>query len=162
MLTKEFLSEKLSAGFPELKFEISEFRDEITVKLSKSFIVTVCDYLKNTEGLQFNYLEDITAIDWARKKERFEVVYILFSIDLKQRLKVKVGVEEKDAKVDSVSVIWKAANWFERETYDMYGITFNDHPDLRRMYMPEEFQHHPLRKDYPLMGHPGDLSLPQK
>ena len=78
------------------------------------------------------------------------------------RLRLKVDVDESDCTIDSVSSVWQAANWQERETYDMYGIKFNNHPDLRRMYMPEEFEYHPLRKDFPLMGIPGSLPLPKK
>jgi NADH-quinone oxidoreductase subunit C len=75
---------------------------------------------------------------------------------------LKADVDESDCTIDTVSSVWQAANWHERETYDMYGIKFNNHPDLRRMYMPEEFEYHPLRKDFPLMGIPGSLPLPKK
>lgn len=80
----------------------------------------------------------------------------------KFRLKLKSDVDEKDCNIDSVSSVWRAANWQERECYDMYGIIFNNHPDLRRMYMPEDFEYHPLRKDFPLLGIPGSLPLPKK
>ena len=106
--------------------------------------------------------EDITAIDWAKRKNRFTVVYHIFSLKNKFRLCLKADVDEEDCKIDSVTSVWKTANWHERETYDMYGIAFNNHPDLRRMYMPEDFEYHPLRKDFPLMGIPGSLSLPKK
>jgi NADH-quinone oxidoreductase subunit C len=89
-------------------------------------------------------------------------VYNIFSIKHNFRLRLKAGVDESDGSVDSVSSVWQAANWHERETYDMYGIKFNNHPDLRRMYMPEEFEYYPLRKDFPLMGIPGSLPLPKK
>ncbi len=112
--------------------------------------------------LRFLLSEDITAVDWARRKNRFTVVYHLFSLKNKFTLVVKADVDESDCNIDSVSSIWRAANWQEREVYDMYGIKFNNHPDLRRMYMPEEFEHYPLKKDFPLLGIPGSLSLPKK
>jgi NADH-quinone oxidoreductase subunit C len=106
--------------------------------------------------------EDVTAIDWARRKNRFTVVYHIFSLKLNSRLRLKADVDESELSVDSVSSVWKTADWHERETYDMYGIIFNNHPDLRRMYMPEEFEYYPLRKDFPMMGIPGSLPLPKK
>jgi NADH-quinone oxidoreductase subunit C len=81
---------------------------------------------------------------------------------LKFRLRFKVAVDESDLHVETVSGVWKAADWYERETYDMYGIKFANHPDLRRFYMPEEFEHYPLRKDFPVMGIPGSLTMPKK
>jgi NADH-quinone oxidoreductase subunit C len=136
--------------------------DELTVQVHRKDIVEVCKILKNDDELKFNLCEDITAIDWARRKNRFTVVYHLFSLKNKFQLVVKVDVDESECNVDTVSSVWRSANWHEREVYDMYGITFNNHPDLRRIYMPEEFEHHPLRKDFPVLGIPGSLSLPKK
>jgi len=159
---KELLKEKLAAQFPDLQIEAVEQFDELTLKFDKSAIVNVCTFLKDAEGLKFNLCEDVTAIDWATRKNRFTIVYHLFSMENKFRLCLKVDVDESESSVESVSSVWKAANWAEREAYDMYGITFLNHPDLRRMYMPEEFEHHPLRKEYPLMGIPGAIPLPKK
>ncbi|MEJ5261685.1 MAG: NADH-quinone oxidoreductase subunit C [Ignavibacterium sp.] len=159
---KEIIKQKLDSSFPETKFEYSEYKDEFCVKLDKNFIVPVCNLLKKDSELQFILCEDITAVDWATRKNRFTVVYHIFSLKNKFRLKLKADVDEKDCKIDSVSSVWRAANWQERECYDMYGIIFNNHPDLRRMYMPEEFEYHPLRKDFPLLGIPGSLPLPKK
>ncbi|GMU94751.1 MULTISPECIES: NADH-quinone oxidoreductase subunit C [Ignavibacterium] len=162
MELKELIQQKLNSAFPEANPEFSEYKNEFCVKLDKKFIVPVCKLLKEDSDLQFNLCEDITAVDWATRKNRFTVVYHIFSLKNKFRLKLKADVDEKDCNIDSVSSVWRAANWQERECYDMYGIIFNNHPDLRRMYMPEEFEYHPLRKDFPLLGIPGSLPLPKK
>jgi NADH-quinone oxidoreductase subunit C len=153
---------KLKEKFSKYNFEIAEFRNELTVKLDKKNIVKICQFLKDDEDLQFKLCEDVTAIDWARRKDRFTVVYHIFSLRHNFRLRLKADVDESDCSIDTVSSVWKSANWAEREAYDMYGIIFKGHPDLRRMYMPEEFEFHPLRKDFPLTGIPGSLPLPKK
>lgn len=162
MNLKETIKQKLDLAFPEANLEYSEYKDEFCVKLDKKFIVPVCKLLKEDSELQFLLCEDITAVDWATRKNRFTVVYHIFSLKNKFRLKLKADVDEKECNIDSVSSVWRAANWQERECYDMYGIIFNNHPDLRRMYMPEDFEYHPLRKDFPLLGIPGSLPLPKK
>lgn len=162
MELKELLSNKLSEVFPDVEFTFSEFRNDLSITFTKENIIDVCDFLKSDDDLKFHLLEDITAIDWAKRSDRFTVVYIIYSLHLNKRIILRVGVDEKECSVDTVSSVWASAEWYERETYDMYGITFNNHPDLRRMYMPEEFEFHPLRKDFPLMGIPGSLSLPKK
>ena len=159
---KEIIQNRLNANFPNLQKEFSEYRDELTLQIPKSEIVEVSKILKNDSELSFNHCQDVTAIDWAKRKNRFTVVYHLFSLKNKFRLVVKVDVDESDCTVDTVSSVWRSANWHEREIYDMYGIKFNNHPDLRRMYMPEEFEYHPLRKDFPVLGIPGSLPLPKK
>jgi NADH-quinone oxidoreductase subunit C len=159
---KEIIQNRLNANLPNLQKEFSEYKDELTLQIPKSDIVEVCKILKNDSELSFNHCQDVTAIDWAKRKNRFTVVYHLFSLKNKFRLVVKVDVDESDCTVDTVSSVWRAANWHEREVYDMYGIKFNNHPDLRRMYMPEEFEYHPLRKDFPVLGIPGSLPLPKK
>jgi NADH-quinone oxidoreductase subunit C len=159
---KEIISQKLKAKFPSVEFEITDYKDELTFKFDKKFIVEICSFLKSDPELEFKSCTDITAIDWAIRKNRFTVVYNIFSMKHNFRLRLKSDVEEADCKIDSVSSVWRAANWQERETFDMYGIKFHNHPDLRRMYMPEEFEYHPLRKEFPLMGIPGSLPLPKK
>jgi NADH-quinone oxidoreductase subunit C len=159
---KELILQKLKEKFPQVNFVESEYRGELTVTLPKENIVDVCSFIKTDTDLEFVYCEDITAVDWAKRTNRFTVVYHIFSMKHNFRICLKTDVDEKDCVIDSVSSVWKAANWQERETYDMYGIKFNNHPDLRRMYMPEDFEYHPLRKDFPLMGIPGSLSLPKK
>jgi len=162
MELKELVKNKLTEKFPQIEFEFSDYRDQFSVKFKKDFIVDVASFLKNDDELQFKLCEDVTAIDWAQRKNRFTVVYHIFSLKNNFRIRLKADVDESDCRIDSVTSVWKTANWHERETYDMYGISFNNHPDLRRMYMPEEFEYYPLRKDFPLMGIPGSLSLPKK
>lgn len=159
---KDLVVVKLKDKFPKYNFETSEFRNELTVKLDKKNIVKVCKFLKEDEELEFKLCEDVTAIDWAKRTDRFTVVYHIFSLKHNYRLRLKADVDESDCSIDSVTSVWKSANWAEREAYDMYGIKFKGHPDPRRMYMPEEFEYHPLRKDFPLMGIPGSLPLPKK
>ena len=160
-LSKDLIEQKLKERFNGENFVFSEHRNELTVSLDKKNITAICKYLKEDNELEFKLCEDITAIDWAKRKDRFTVVYHIYSIKYNFRLALKADVDETDCNIDSVSSVWKTANWHERETYDMYGIYFNNHPDLRRMYMPEEFEYHPLRKDFPLMGIPCSLSLPK-
>lgn len=162
MNLKELVPLKLKENFPLVEVEITDYKDELTIKLDKKFVVDICKFLKADPDLQFILCSDITAVDWAKRKNRFTVVYNIFSMKHNFRLRLKADVDESDCSIDSVTSVWQAANWQERETYDMYGILFNNHPDLRRMYMPEEFEHHPLRKDFPLMGIPGSLPLPKK
>ena len=159
---KELVPQKFNEQFNEIEFELSEYLDELTIKLPKEHIVKVCEFLKKDSDLEFLLCLDITAIDWAKRKNRFTVVYHIYSFKNNFRLRLKADVDESDCAIDTVSSVWKGANWQERETYDMYGIKFNDHPDLRRMYMPEDFEYHPLRKDFPLMGIPGSIPLPKK
>jgi NADH-quinone oxidoreductase subunit C len=159
---KELLIQKLKDQFAGLSIEFVEFRDELTVLIDKKNAIEICRFLKDDDELQFKLCEDVTAIDWARRKNRFTVVYHIYSIKNNFRLALKADVDESDCTIESVSSVWKTADWAERETYDMYGIIFNNHPDLRRMYMPEEFEYFPLRKDFPLMGIPGSNPLPKK
>ena len=106
---------------------------------------------------EFDVCSDVTATDWPPRAERFDVVYCLYSTRLRHRIRLKVRVADGVA-VDSVTAVWPSANWLEREVYDMFGIRFAGHPDLRRILMPDEWQGHPQRKDYPLEG-PGEMLL---
>lgn len=154
--------QRLKAQFPDSIEESHEFRDDLTVVVKRDDIVRVCNFLKNDPDLAFDMLVDLCGVDMYRPEGRFEVVYNLYSLKKKKYLRLKVLVDEDDPVVDTVSVVWSGANWHERETYDMFGIKFKDHPDLRRMYMPEDFEYFPLRKDFPLMGVPDSLPLPRK
>ena len=169
MNLKEIIPQKLKEKFQNIEFEISDYRDELTIKFDQKYIVEICKYLKSEPELEFILCADITAVDWATRKNRFTIVYNLFSLKNNFRLRLKADAAETENSngenkwtIESVTSVWQAANWQEREAYDMYGIHFNNHPDLRRMYMPEEFEYHPLRKDFPLMGIPGSLPLPKK
>jgi NADH-quinone oxidoreductase subunit C len=125
-------------------------RDELTLWIERSFLREACALLKDGPG--YNFLSDITALDWYPSEPRFEVVYELLSIPRKERLRLKVKLSSQDATVDSLTPLWPAANLFEREVFDLFGIRFNDHPYLRRLMMPEDWEGHPLRKDYPVEG----------
>ena len=125
-------------------------------------VIDVCNLLKNDEELSFEMCRDAIGVDRFQKKNRFEVIYSLYSLKYKDRLFVKVLLDTKKPETPSLTGFWAGANWMEREAYDMVGIVFKGHPDLRRIYMPEEFEYFPLRKDFPLMGIPGSLYLPKK
>jgi NADH-quinone oxidoreductase subunit C len=149
--------------------ELLEFRNQYTLIVPPSKIVAVMTELRDNPETKFDMLIDVTAIDWYKtKKQRFEVVYFLYSLQYKARLRVKVPLSDNEnPRCPSLVEVWESANWYERETYDMYGIIFEGHPDLRRFYMPEDFRDpesgeplYPLRKDFPLMGIPGTLPLP--
>ncbi len=160
-MNKEII-QRLKAQFPDCIEESDEFRDDLTVLVRREDIVRVCNFLKNDPKFAFDMLVDLCGVDMYRPEGRFEVVYNLYSLKKKKYLRLKVLVDEDDPVVDTVSVVWSGANWHERETYDMFGIKFKGHPDLRRMYMPEDFEYFPLRKDFPLMGVPDSLTLPRK
>ena len=113
-------------------------------------LLKVMEFLKNDPRLQFDMLADITAVDYLGRKPRFDVVYHLVSLPLGQRLRIKVRPDDAEPAVDSLAPLWDSANWLEREVWDMFGIRFIGHPDLKRILLYEEFQGHPLRKDYPI------------
>ena len=159
---KEKLLEKLKKNFSAAIEEIEEFRGELTLIVKKEEIVNICRFLRDDDELKFDSLRDICGADRYEADHRFEVVYNLYSLINKFRLRLKVRVDETEQHIQTVSKIWPAADFAEREAYDMFGIIFDGHPDLRRIYMPEEFEYFPLRKDFPLMGIPGSLSLPRK
>lgn len=147
----EAVVENLKGKFAASILEVAEFRGETTVIVKKEEIVAICSYLKMSEG--FNFLSDLCGVDYLGKKDdRFMVVYNLYSISTHERLRLKVAVSEKDATVDSVASVWGTADWHERECWDLLGISFNNHPDLRRILMPADWVGHPLRKDYPVQG----------
>lgn len=154
--------EKLQQTFPHSVLAIKEFRDGTTVHIKKEDIVAVCTFLRDDEACKFDYCNDICGTDAYTPENRFEVIYNLYSLALNHRILLKVFVDESDLHVATVSTVWSGAAWPEREAFDMYGIIFDGHADLRRMYMPEEFQYYPLRKDFPLMGVPDSIPLPRK
>jgi len=154
--------EKIKARFPASLLDAKEFRGETTLHIKKEDIVAVCTFLRDDEGCKFDYLSDLCGADAYTPEKRFEVIYNLYSLQHKQRLRLKVFAEESDLHVPSVTTVWPGAGWPEREAYDMFGIVFDGNSDLRRMYMPEEFEYFPLRKDFPLMGIPDSIPLPRK
>ena len=144
---------KLRERFPEAILSAKSFRNEITVVVTPSEIVRVCRHLKEDPDLRYDFLSDLTAVDRLREHPRFEVVYHLYSLPFKRRVRLKVPVEEGEA-VPSVTQVWGTADWHEREVYDMFGVGVEGHPDLRRILMPEDWEGHPLRKDYPVQASP--------
>ena len=154
--------ENLRTAFPNSIISVNKFRDETTVLVRKQDIVAVCTFLRDDAATLLDYCSDICGADAYTPENRFEVIYNLYSISLNHRLRVKTLVDESDMHCPSVTSVWPGANWPERETYDMIGVRFDGHPDLRRMYMPEEFEYHPLRKDFPMMGVPDSIPLPRK
>ena len=144
---------KLRERFPEAILSAKSFRNEITVVVTPSEIVRVCRHLKEDPDLRYDFLSDLTAVDRLREHPRFEVVYHLYSLQFKRRVRLKVLVEEGEA-VPSVTQVWGTADWHEREVYDMFGVGVEGHPDLRRILMPEDWEGHPLRKDYPVQASP--------
>jgi NADH-quinone oxidoreductase subunit C len=148
----------LQSGVPGAVEHVSFWVGDWTVIVPAARLMDAVTFLKHTPGCQFNYLSDLTAVDWpARADTRFDLVLCLYSIKLRQRLRVKVRLADQET-VPSVTGLWPAANWLEREVFDMFGITFTGHPDLRRILMPADWQGHPERKDYPLEG-PGELLM---
>ena len=141
---------------------VSEFRDDVIVTVGRDAIVDAATFLRDNEECPFPLCEDVFSIDAYTRTKRFEVNYHFFSITQKVRIHLKVRVDEDAAVVPSITGVYPGAGWYEREAYDMVGVEFSGHPDLRRMYMPEEFEYYPLRKDYPLMGIPGALPLPKR
>jgi NADH-quinone oxidoreductase subunit C len=125
---------------------------ELTVEIAPSRVVPFMEYLATDPNCRFGTLIDITAVDWPDRAERFDVVWHLLSMHRNQRIRVKAAVEE-DQMVPSVVTVWPSANWYERETFDMFGILFSGHPDLRRLLTDYGFRGHPLRKDFPTTGY---------
>jgi NADH-quinone oxidoreductase subunit C len=135
---------------PDAILSAHEFVGETTVDVAVEKIVEVCRYLKDSES--FTYLVDLTAVDWKERKPRFDVVYWLHSFQRNnERIRLKVKVEE-NASCPTVTTVWKTANWMEREVFDLFGIGFAGHPDLRRILTWDGFHGHPLRKDFPIQG----------
>jgi NADH-quinone oxidoreductase subunit C len=149
-------AKKLKAKFGELISEPAEFRGEITVKLADAEqIAAVCEFAKAQLG--FDYLVDISSLDNYGDDPRWTVVYHLRSLKNGNELRIETSVSEEKSELPSVLPVWRTANWHEREIYDMMGIRFTGHPDLRRILMWEGYPYFPLRKDFPLAGKPSDL-----
>jgi len=128
-------------------------RDELTIYIDRFLIRDACVSLRDNPDCPFNYLSDVTCVDWYPSDPRFEVVYHLLSIFKKERVRLKVRLQDESPVVESVTSVWPAANYFEREVFDLFGVRFTGHPYLRRLLMPEDWEGHPLRKDYPVEGY---------
>lgn len=142
--------EKLHTQFPHLDLPEHDFRDEVTITVPREHLVAVATFLRDDEELAFRYLSDLTGNDWPDRQPRFEVNYQLYSLETYTRLRLKVRIPADDCHCPTVTGVWSTANWHERETFDLFGILFDGHPDLRRILLPDEWVGHPLRQDYAL------------
>jgi NADH/F420H2 dehydrogenase subunit C len=152
---------RLRARFPDAVLGHQEFRGETTVEVKSERILEIAAFLRDTPELSFRHLADITCVDYmdypglrdgSDEHGRFAVVYHFYSFEFGGRIRLKCFLPESDPRVDSLTPLWKTADWLEREVFDMFGVVFKNHPDLRRILMPEDSRHFPLRKDYPLTG----------
>src|SRR5207244_3555342 len=144
------LVKKLREKFDGAVIEASEFLGQLSIRIEPVHIVEVCEALSSDGDAPFNYLSDLTCVHYPDHKEApFEVVYNLYSISANERVRLKVSANESDG-VDSVTGVWPSADWPEREVFDLFGVKFRNHPDLRRILLPPDWEGHPLRKDYPL------------
>jgi NADH-quinone oxidoreductase subunit C len=141
----------ITAALPQDAIDTQVVGGELVVRARVTTLTKLLAFLRDDSNCLFKVLIDITAVDYPEREERFEVVYILLSLSQNQRIKVKVSVGV-DVAVPTASIVFSSANWLERETWDMYGIYFSDHPDLRRILTDYGFEGHPLRKDFPLTG----------
>ncbi|CAN5392916.1 NADH-quinone oxidoreductase subunit C [soil metagenome] len=150
----EVVKNKLGEYFGEKIFSTEVSHGELSIVVDRDVIVPVCEKLRDDPDFQFNFCSYATAIDWSQlgRTPRFEMIYQLLSLTKGHRMRVKAGVPEDDPTIETVSGVWAVADWLERETYDMFGIIFKNHPDLRRILMPEDWEGYPLRKEFPLGG----------
>lgn len=146
------LIDKMRAAFRDKIISTTVHRGEVTHLVCKSALRSVCTFLKTDPELRMNFCADVVGVDYMGESPRFEVVYHLYSIPRKHRVRIKVRVEEGES-LPSVTSIWAGADWAEREVYDMFGVVFEDHPNMKRIYLAEDWEGYPLRKDYPLRGY---------
>ena len=143
--------DKINSKYKKIIIDSHNFREDQTITVKKGVIIDLFKFLRDDPELDFKFLMDLTAVDYLNRKDsRFEVVYHFYSLSNNARLRVKTPVDEHDCEIASVASLWKTANWYEREVWDLYGITFNGHPNMKRILLYEEFKGHPLRKDYPI------------
>ncbi len=142
--------QKLQEKFGDNVLSVAEFRDEVTVRVKKSAWFDTLQFLNDDPDCDFKLMVDETAADYPLREERFDIIVHLMSIEIKHRLRVKTSTSER---ILSLYPIWKTANWLEREVYDLFGVIFEGHPDLRRILMMDDWEGFPLRKDYPVEGY---------
>jgi NADH-quinone oxidoreductase subunit C len=152
------IAEILRDQFPDEVLEVYDFHEQTGVIVQRERILDLLKWLFDQPQLQFKHIMALCGVDNSKRSgenpnlERFEVVYNLYSVSHGHSLRLRAQIPENDPCIDSVTPIWRGADWLERETYDLVGISFNDHPDLRRVLLPEDWQGHPLQKDCPLRG----------
>jgi NADH-quinone oxidoreductase subunit C len=145
-----FPDEPAVKALRELASDAKYDRNELTITVPRENIVAACEAARSAG---YNFFEDVTAVDWYPSEPRFQISYSLLSHSLKRRLRIVVRLAGDDASLDSITPVWPAANFYEREIFDLFGVNFGGHPNLRRIMMPEDWQGHPLRKDYPVEGY---------
>jgi NADH-quinone oxidoreductase subunit C len=148
----------LASDLSDAVIDVYQSSGDTFVRIEPEANVDVCRYLK--EEHHFISLINVMGADRFTSEDRFEVIYNLVSLRDRERLFIKAWLPEENPEIASLTGLWHSANWFERQTYDMYGIVFTGHPDMRRIYMPEDFEYYPLRKEFPLLGIPGSIELP--
>ena len=148
------IGKRLKEKFPKAVAKVKTFRGELTISIDKDYIGKVAEFLCNDKESDFDYLSDLCGVDKSHldSSETFEVVYHLYSLKQNHRVRLKVEIPASNPSIDTVTNVWKTADWHEREAYDMFGIIFEGHPNLERILTPEGFEGYPLRKDYPLKG----------
>jgi NADH-quinone oxidoreductase subunit C len=144
------LLEEIRRRFPDSVVEAVVFRNQPSITLARESLIAVCEFLKSDEGGTYAFLTDETAVDYPKREKRFEIIYQFYSFRLNARLRVKVMAGENE-KVPSVAGLWPTADWLEREVYDMFGVQYEGHPDLKRILLPDGWTGHPLRKDYDIL-----------
>jgi NADH-quinone oxidoreductase subunit C len=147
---REMASHPAVAALGETLTEAKFDRDELTLTVARDSVVAAASALQQAG---YNFLEDITAVDWFPALPRFQISYAILSHKLKERIRLRVMIDVSDPSLDTIVPVWPSANYYEREIFDLFGVRFNGHPNLRRIMMPEEWQGHPLRKDYPVEGY---------
>jgi NADH-quinone oxidoreductase subunit C len=150
LLADHALAAAIDRDMPEAIIGAKPAVDGPVLEIAPASVVEVCRHLKDLAG--FERVSGITAVDWWPRVPRFEVIYLLHSVRNNQRLRLSVRLGE-DEELDSVTSVWRGANWYERETFDLFGVRFRNHPSLARIMMPADWEGHPLRKDYPVHGH---------
>ena len=150
---KDSYIRRLRGWDPQAVTEVIEFRGETTIVVPRAHLRRTAEFLAREPGLRFTYLSDITATDQFPIEPRFELNYHLVSLERRERVRLKVRVSGDDPVVPSVTSVWPGANWHEREAFDLMGVRFEGHPDLTRILMPDDWEGHPLRKDYPVEGY---------
>ena len=150
------IAERLQAQFPDQVLDIRSFHGQVGVIIRREQIIDMLHWLRDTPGIQMNHLMDLCGVDNAKRNDaslqRFEVVYNLYSVPERHSLRIRAQVPEEDPCLDSITSLWSGADWHERECFDLMGISFTGHENLQRILLPEDWQGHPLRKEYPLKG----------
>ena len=147
-MSPDELSEVLRTHFPDVQLA----RGEVAVIVSADDLVASLEYLRSDPGLEFDFLSDLSATDWPGAVPRFWLAYHLYSMRHRHRIRVKAGLLEDEPRIPTITGLYPTADWLEREVFDFFGIVFQGHPDLRRIIMPDDWEGHPLRKDYSLGG----------